>query len=269
MEKRINFMKQALCLIAILAFTACGDKNSGDDYSDTYYYLLYDGDSGNPHLDWSTKPTYLRLEFGEDIPKGSEWHLYCSDSWVNIGRTNGKVNSQSENIPITISDNKNSSDREAYIFLDVENGTPTIGSSEVTIHQYCIDSHLEMGVPVSFTTNRSKAESKTLTIEQIKVYQVMDVDWGDGSRNVLTKNDFYSTNNLSISHRYSSDDIYKVTLRFAPENNRNSFNFILRKNQGIDYVNYYYGNSVTVGIDDSQNVVVKFSDDNGFSVDQY
>lgn len=267
MEKRLFIMKQALCLIILFALTACGDKNSGDDYSDTYYNLLYDGDSGNPYVDWSTKSTILRLEFGEDIPKGAEWQIYCSEPWVKIGKTKGKVSSLNEDISISIADNKNSDDREAYIYLDVDHGTPSC--STVLIHQYGLESHLEMGRTVSFWTNRLWAESQTLTIDQIKVYQVMDVDWGDGSKTVLTKNDYYSTSDLSITHRYQSIDPYKVTLRFAPENGRISFSFILGRNQGIESVNYYDGGPVTIGIDNSKKIAVIYSDDSGFTVNQY
>ena len=267
MEKRLFIMKQALCLIVLFALTACGDKNSGDDYSDTYYELLYNGDTTNPYLDWSTKSTFLRLEFGEDIPKGSEWHIYCSEPWVKIGKTNGKVNSLNEEISISVADNNNSKDREAYIYLDVDHGTSS--SSTVIIHQYGLDSHLEMGRTVSFRTDRFWAESQSLTIDQIKVYQVMDVDWGDGSKTVLTKNDYYSTSNLSITHRYPTEGLYNVSLRFAPENGKISFSFILGRNQGIESVNYYDGGSVTKGIDSSKKVAVIYSDDSGFKVNQY
>lgn len=256
---------------SIFLFAACGSKEENAQDIDARYYLKFK-DSGDrkPYLDWDSSNNYLTLEFDEGIPKGTEWYLECDASWIKLRNTHGKVSSKSEHIPISIENNTNHEDREAYIYLDVPNGSPMSTTyTTITIHQYGFESLLDMGNDISFRTNRLLAETTTLTIEQIKVNQVMDIDWGDGNKDILTKNDYYSTSNLSISHQYNSTRTYDVKLRFAPENDRTSFSFILAKGQGIEKIYYYEGGQITVSIDNSKRVAVIYSDKGGYRVTQY
>lgn len=273
-----NIITLIICLlVSSYLFTACGgngsESNDGN-YSSSFYTLKYkDSGDNTPYIDWETShiSPFLTLEF-EDLPMGTEWYLECDASWIHLKKDHGKINSNTEIVPFTIDENYDYSDRKANIRLDVpnRNGYPiSTLYTTVTIHQYGFDSLLEMGRSISIRTNRSKSESAILTIEQLKVYRVMEVDWGDGNKDVLTKKDYYSTSNLSISHKYHSADSYNVKLCFAPENGKTSFSFILGKNQGIEKIDYYEYGDVSVGISDSKKVSVSYSDNSGFKVNQY
>ena len=278
-------MKKSLSVLSLLfglfvcvtVFSACGggDDDKNGSPSDTYgrsYFLTYKGEGYMKYVDWEnsrTKP-FLRLLFSEGIPKGSEWNLYCDEPWIKLRNKRGKVNFLFEDIYFTIEDNTNYEDREANIYLDVDNGIPTSSkSTTLIIHQYGYETHLDRGKTISFTTNRSISESSELSITSLKVDQIMDVDWGDGNKDVLTKNDYYSTSDLSISHEYSSNKTYTVKLRFAPENEKTSFSFIVRKKQGLEKVSYYSGGTQSVSIDNTKNVAILYSDKSGFDIRQY
>lgn len=265
-------------LMLMVLFVACGGDDDDGPQLESHYYLGYKSKGEQmAYLEWenSATTTYLRLDVDAGVPKGSEWYLECDASWIKLRNTHGKINPYKDNyyteqIPFTIEDNTNYEDREANIYLDVPNGYPiSTDYTTVTIHQYGLDTHLKWGKSVSFKTNRSKSESTTLTIEGIVVRQVMDIDWGDGSKDYLTKKEYQSTSNLSISHQYNSSGSFNVKLRFAPERDRTSFRFILAKGQGIETVDYYEGGSVSVRIDNTQKVSVTYSDSEGFIVNQY
>lgn len=275
MNKKLTILNLLFGLFVFATlFCACGDDKN-DTPSDVYdlsYYLTYKGETSMEYFDWENSRTmpFLRLEFNEGIPKGSEWNLYCDESWIKLRNTRGKVNSPSEDIFFTIEDNTNYKDREASIYLDVDNGIPTSSNyATVIIHQYGYETHLDRGQTISFTTNRSISESSELSITSLKVYQIMDVDWGDGNKDVLTKNDYYSTSDLSITHEYKTDKTYTVKLRFAPENGKTSFSFVVRRNQGLEEVSYYSGGFHSVSVNNTKSVAIIYSDNNGFDVKQY
>lgn len=268
----LHLMVTTMVAILSVGFSSCGSDDNDESNANSSYNLSYRGEVQTKYLDWADAMSpFLRLEFGEGIPNGTEWFLECDASWIKLRNTHGKVNSAHvEAIPFTIEDNTNYNDREAYIYLEVPGGNPlSTNYTTVTIHQYGYETHLSMGRSLSFRTNLSKAESTTLTVEKLAVYQLMDIDWGDGRKDILTKNDFYSTSNLSISHQYKSFGSYDVTLRFAPEHKRTAFSFFLAKGQGIEEFNYYDGRPISEGIDNSKRILVSYSDDNGFRVTQY
>ena len=275
MNKHFSVLRLAIGLLLTVQFvTACGGDNDNDSNgSNKSYRLIYKSENNNsPYLDWNTskKTFFLRLEFDEGIPKGSEWYLNCDESWVKLSSRQGKVNASYESITITIEDNTDYRDRVAHINLDVRNGIPSSNQyTTVTIHQLGYESHLNRGREMSLITNRSIATNSTLSINSIKVYQVMDVDWGDGSKNILTRNDYYSTSNLSISHTYNSNGTFTIKLRFAPDNDRTSFGFSLDKGHGVEAMKYYDKASVTTYIDNKKKVLVSYSDENGFNINQY
>lgn len=273
MKKWITYLSLIIGLfVTIGTLTACGGSEDDDyDISKAYYYLYYGVDNDlEPNVNWTVtydpNDPFLRLEFSESIPKGSDWYLECDASWVNLRNTHGRVSQTIERIPITIEDNTNYDDREAYIYLNVPDGKPMSTTyTTVTIRQYGYNTHLSRGKYVSFTTNRSKAESSRLTIENIRVGQIMEVDWGDGSKEIYTRKDPQS-GQLSISHEYKSNKNYTVKLRFAPNEDGLNFNFRLNKGQGIEQLDCHKGNSTPYDILNSQTVLVSYSENNGYNV---
>lgn len=225
----------ALGLLVSLVLVACSGNGDEDDYSNSSYSLSYNGEENTPYLDWenSMKTSWLRLEFDEGIPKGSQWNLYCYESWVKVQPTYGKVNSSSQYIPITIEDNTNYEDREAYIQLDVENGLPADANyTTVTIHQYGYEHYLEWGQIVSFDTDRTLANSNTMKLNIYHMENLVEVDWGDNSKEVYSTKDSYRT----LTHQYlSSAQTYRVKLRFGigRTNDAYSFTFYTDRNQGV------------------------------------
>ena len=273
MNKRLSILILSLGLfVAVLVITACGGDNDNDNPNISYRLIYKSENNNSPYLGWDTsKKTFLlRLEFDAGIPKGSEWYLNCDESWIKLSNKHGKVNAPYENVTITIEDNTNYKDRIAHINLDVNNGIPKSSQyTTVTIHQHGYETGLMSGRSMSFITNRSIADNSRVSIDAITVNQVMEVDWGDGNKNVLTKNDYYSTSNLSISHTYSSNGTFTVKLRFAPDDGITSFRFKLGKKQGIQAVKYYENANVTVNIDDQKDVYVSYNDYDGFNVKQF
>lgn len=266
-------------LLLTIIIVGCGGDDDKNDISNGTYDLTYRGETNMKYVEWETSEItpwlHLKLNFSEGIPKGSEWKLYCDESWIKLRNTRGKVNDRYEKIPFTIENNTNYEDREASIYLDVDNGIPT-SSKEATviIHQYGYETHLDWGKTISFTTNRSISESSELSITSLKVYQLMDVDWGDGNKDVLTRSDYYSSkSNLSITHEYKTNKTYTVKLRFAPEDLKTLhtyFSFEVSNNQGLEEVSYYSeGTQSVISIDNTQNVFITYSDNSGFKVKQY
>ena len=270
LKKLIPFLNLIISLlISTEILTACGSSDDGDDYdiSKAYYYLFYDDNIWiETEVDWSViYDQYLTLEFSESIPKGSEWYLECDASWVKLRNTHGRVSLTRERIPITIEDNANYDDREAYVYLNVPDGKPMSTTyTTVTIHQYGYNSHLSRGRSVSFTTNRSKSGSSRLTVENIRINQIMEVDWGDGSKEIFTRKDPQS-GKLSISHDYKSNKTYTVKLQFAPDENRLNFYFKLNKDQGVEKL-YSIDGGFEYKILNSQVILVSYSDNNGYDV---
>ncbi len=271
-----TFKVLLLFLMAQTVFVACGGDGDSDTQADKDYMLQFD--DGNDVFLWntSTKQVFLVLTFGEGIPTGSEWYLNCDVPWIKLRNTSGRIGEvRTERIPITIEDNLDYQDREANIYLDVPNGIPysSIFTTR-TILQKGLEFEFAFGKSISIVTNRSIAESPRLSINNIHMFDVMDIDWGDGDKNVLTKNDFYSTSNLSISHNYTFNETINVNLRFGFGSSANAngyFSFKLDKGQGIEEIIYEFDsftNSRNYYIDNTKNVYVSYSEANGFSVEQ-
>lgn len=259
-------------VLSAISFAACSSDDGGSSDNVTYR-LKYKGIDWYPHISWNGlwANAHLTLEFDDGIPKGSEWRLECDASWIKLRNNRGKVSTSVQNIPITIESNINYDDREGVIFLDVTNGIPvSSGTATVRIHQYGMEHYLSYGKSISFTTNRSDAESSELTIEKLSVLQVMEIDWGDGSKEYKTVVDYEAVSNLSVSHEYRSNKTYTVKLRFAPYEDSTLFGFRIRKNQGIGKFNYNYnGTSTSHPVDASKTTNVSYSDKSGFSISQY
>lgn len=274
MKRNITLLSIVLgSLVSAISFIACSSDDGDYSQDDVTYRLKYKGEDWYPHISWNGTwaHAYLNLEFDEGIPKGSEWRLECDANWIKLRNNRGKVNVSVDNIPITIENNLNYDDREAIIFLDVDNGIPvSSGTATVRIHQYGMEHYLSDGNSISFTTNRSEAESSKLTIENLSVRQVMEIDWGDGSKEFKTVLDYEAVSNLSISHEYKSNKVFTVKMRFAPYEGSTSYTFRIRKNQGIGKFNYFYqGTSTSHPVDASKTTNVSYSDKSGYSISQY
>lgn len=218
-----------------VGFVSCGKDNDNENKS-SYYYLNYERDQYYVQLGWntSTNTSYLSLKFDEGIPKGSEWHLTCDETWVKPRNSRGKVNFQSENVPITIEDNTHYEDREAHIYLDVDNGLPfTSSTSTVTICQYGYEYYLNHGPEFSFDTDRSLANDNPLELKIDHLDNVVEIDWGDGTKEVYNEKESYQ----SLNHQYSSSTkTYRVKLRFSAWDSyggSSSFYLIIGAEQGI------------------------------------
>ena len=264
MKKMIFVLSLTLGLFVSVGLTACGGSGDDNDYSNSSYYLSYKGEEQTPYLDWenSMKTSWLRLEFDEGIPKGSEWNLYCGESWVKIRNTNGKVNSSSENIQVTIEDNTNYEDREAYIYLDVENGLPLSSDyTTVTIHQYGYNQYLDYGQELSFDTERSLANSNNMKLNISRMDNVVEVDWGDNTKEVFNTKQSYRT----LTHQYASSiQTYRVKLRFGTgyvDNTANCyFSFYTDRNQGVTKFYDRNGRSLSSYSDSSAPKYVTYKD---------
>lgn len=278
--KTITFLKITLLFSFVaIAVSACSKKDKEEEPQyDSYYYLSYIGSedkTNSANLNWDSENEYsnLYLEFDRGIPEGSDWYLECDKSWVELTNTHGRVASGGEDlISVKIGDNTSYEDREAHINLDVPEGIPSSTyQTTVTIHQYGYESHLKRGKTVSFTTNRSKAKSSKLTIGYMKIREMVEIIWGDGNSNIITKKDKkYQTNNgYEISHDYSSSGSFKVKIRFAPEVYANSlyFHCQIGNDEGIEEVET---DSHLISFNnDSKKVSITYSQDNGFDVHQY
>lgn len=271
MNNRLSILSLILGLfVCVTVLSACGGNGDSDTQADKDYMLRIEDD--NDEFRWNTQHAYLVLTFGKGIPTGSEWYLNCDVPWLKLRNTSGRIGKvRTERIPITIEENLDYQDRKASIYLDVPNGIPY--SSDFTTRiflQRGIEFEFDFFKSISIVTNRSIAESSNLTINKINMFDVMDIDWGDGVKNILTKNDSYSTSNLSISHNYAFNNTIKVNLRFAFGTNSNGdkhFSFRLDKGQGIEEIIYEFGSS-TYYIDNTKNVYISYSSANGFRVVQ-
>jgi len=278
MKKHRIFKILLLVLMTQTIFVACGGDSDSDSQADKDYMLQFD--DGNDVFLWntSTKQVFLVLTFGEGIPTGSEWYLNCDVPWIKLRNTSGRIGKvRTERIPITIEDNLEYQDREANIYLDIPNGIPYSSIfTTCTLLQKGLEFEFAFGRSISIVTNRSIAESSRLSINNIHMFNVMDVDWGDGDKNVLTKNDSYSTSNLSTSHNYTFNETINVNLRFGfgsstTEDEKGYFSFKLEKGQGIEEIIYEFDsftNNRIYYIDNTKNVYVSYSKANGFSIEQ-
>lgn len=237
MKKSYLILSHISLLMSVTSFIACSsDSDDGSNTKNSYYNLRYKGETDYVRLGWdnSMDISYLKLEFEEGIPKGSEWYLTCDESWVILRNTRGKVNLKSESVPITIEDNTNYKDRESHIYLEVDNGIPFSSSNTtVTIYQFGYEHYLSHGPSISFDTDRSLAVSNHLMLKFYSLDEMVEIDWGDGTKEVYNKKDSYNT----INHQYSSTtNTYRVKLRFSAWNSdgdSSSFNFVTSSEQGI------------------------------------
>ena len=273
MKRNVTLFSIALGLIvSAISFIACSSDEGGSSQDNVTYRLKYKGEDWYPHISWNGlwAHAHLTLEFDNGIPKGSEWRLECDANWIKLRNTRGKVSTSVQSIPITIESNINYDDREAVIYLDVDNGIPvSTGTATVRIHQYGMEHYLSDGKSISFTTNRSDAESSELTIDKLLILQVMEIDWGDGSKEFKTVTDSEAVSNLSISHEYKSNKVFTVKMRFAPFENSTIFSFRIRKNQGIGKFSYsHQGTSTFHPLDASKTTNVSYSDKSGYSISQ-
>ena len=257
--------------VCVITFGACGGDGNEQDYSNSAYYLSYMGEEQAPYLDWdnSMKTSWLRLQFEEGIPKGAEWNLYCGESWVKIRNTNGKVNAYSENIPVTIEDNTNYEDREASIYLDVDNGIPASSKyTTVVIHQYGYEFYLDCGNEISFDTDRSMAVGSTLELNIQSMDNVVEIDWGDNQKDVFNENESYS----KLRHEYSStSSTIRVKIRFGAKIKDGTaisvFSFFTNADQGITTFYDRNGNALQTFFNSATIKYVKYKD-NKFTFDQ-
>lgn len=226
-----------LSLIVSIGLIACSRDNGNTDNSDTNYRLSFRGEDNAPRFEWQNNLAicYLRLDFGKDIPKGSEWYLDVDEPWVKVRNTYGKVNGNYEHIPLTIEDNTNYTDRVAHIYLNVQNGLPYSSDfTTVTILQYGYETYFDCGAELSFDTDRSQAIDNLLKLNMTYIDNIVEVDWGDGIIEVFNK---YDSIRL-ISHNYSSSTkTYHVKLRFGSDISSGSaicrFSFNINSGQGI------------------------------------
>lgn len=210
-------------LVSVFAFAACskddgedGDKSFSMDYSGKGHEVIWDWDEYGHGL--------LRLEFGLGIPVGSEWYIEGVQPWTKLSMTHDKVPDARSKmgdgpwknyviIEIPKEKNENYEDRTANLQLKVPNGAYSYSSNltTVSILQYGYEHYLSGGPHVTFITNRGKSTGRNLVINDISIPQIMEIDWGDGTKEVIK--DYINTG--SISHFYSSwSDIY-ILLKFV------------------------------------------------------
>lgn len=290
MNKKISYLLSlALYLLAFTTVLVSCSKDGNDEPELSSYYSLNYKDEGvhMAYFNWENSSTapYLKLQFDEGIPQGADWFLECNESWVKIDYPRGRVNGSWETVRFSVEDNTDYDDREAHIYLNIPEGNP--GSTDqayVTLHQYGYESHLSSGRSFSFTTNRSKSETSVLTIDRMKIYDaedIVEIVWGDGSRNIITNKDkqYYTgmsssgdlrARDYSISHTYSTNDSFNVKIRFAPDNlGKLSFYCHVDEDQGVELVEYYDNGGKVVYTDESKDTTISYSDTNGFNVHQY
>lgn len=274
MKKSTIFVLWCL-LVSIFALTACGSKDV-DTKSKKYSLAFNDMGARMITLDWDGENHYggyyLYLNFDEGVPNGTDWFLGCDQSWVEFLNAQGRVSMKSELVPFTFKNNENYDDREAHIYLNVPDGDPESSlESTVTVHQYGYEYYLGQGKTIWFKTNRSNATSPRLTINDISVNEIVEINWGDGSSDVITKLDkqYYTGHGHTISHAYSVSDTYKVKIRFAPEysNNNTSIKFSISKGHGVEWA--AQGNQEKWLNNDSKNISISYSENFGFDAHEY
>jgi len=267
MKKIVLMLSLLMGSVVIMAISACSSDNDDEGNGDKSYYLTY-GSFGmhSAYLDWD--PHYhlgvsLTLEFGEGIPFGSRWSLECDQPWLKIHNSYGEVHTgRMDGTSLTVEENNNYDDRVANITLNVTNGTiNSYNDAKVTISQYGYEHYLSSGHYFSFETNRSKATNTILEIFNISSEQVMEINWGDGTTNVI--NDIQTD---KTSHHYNSNGTYTVKLRIARGRTLDRFNFVIRRNQGVEFID---NGSTSQAVDPSKNIDVSYKDDSGYSIRQY
>ena len=280
--KTITFFKVTLCFFFIvIVASACSkkDKDEPPQYNSNYYLSSYvkgvrkNSVILNYDLYYDYSPS-LKLEFDRGIPEGSDWYLECNKSWVELTNTHGRVRSgDSEVISTNIGNNHNYEDREAHIYLNVPKGIPSSTyESTVTIHQYGYESHLNKGKSFSFTTNRSEAKSSKLSINNLDVQEIVEINWGDGNSDLITRMDKqkYTDGGVgcTISHSYQSNGSFKVKIRFAPSIASEVLRFRCQigEGQGVEEVEYDSGR--TVFHNNSLRVSISYYQEKGFDVQQ-
>ena len=212
---------------------------------------------------------HITLEFEEGIPTGSIWRLNCDADWVNLERIYGKKAANilyHENILFNLTDNTNYEDREAHIYLEVENGLPVSGNrTTVNIHQYGYEHYFNLGPEISFETNRSQAKDNLLKLNITNMNNVVEIDWGDSNKEVYNINDSYHL----VSHAYSSSsNTYLVKLRFGGEPNNCSFSFYTNADQGISTFYNRQGSRLKWFANNASKKWISYKDYN-FTIDAY
>ena len=264
-------------LMILFAFTACS-RNDDDNKSKKYQISL----NYNADLSWQAKyyewdaESYnngtIYLFFDEGIPKGADWILECDQPWVQISNKRGRVSDRVDMIPFTVKNNEDYDERKAHIYLNVPEGIPESSwSTSVTIIQNGYSHYLGSGGKITVKINGSKAKSSRLTIENIYVDEIVEINWGDGTSDVLNNMDrlHYTGSGHTISHTYSANDTYNVIFRFARNyrNNGMYFRCNILKGQGVEMVTCGY-DEISVN-SDAQNVSIALSDNFGFTVKKY
>lgn len=257
----------------VLCVTSCSksEKNVSSKYSLAFNdmgvrMITYDWDGENNYVG------HLYLNFDEGVPRGADWFLGCDQPWVEFLNAQGRVSMKSELVSFTFKNNESYDNREAHIYLNVPEGDPESSlESTVTVYQYGYNYYLDQGKTILLKTNRSKATSSRFTINDIKVNEIVEINWGDGSSDVITKNDkqYYTGQGHTISHAYSVNDSYKVKIRFAPEysNNNTSIKFSISKGQGVEWA--AYGNQEKWLNNESKKISISYSENFGFDAREY
>ena len=233
-----------LSIASCVLLSACdNDDDKGIRDDDLLYQLDYKNGpevtewNNSPYVDWNNSmiSSFLTMEFGDGIPKGADWYLECDESWIKL-RNHGQIRLTYETIPITIEDNTSYNNREAHIYLSVPEGIPMSSShTTIKIHQYGYEWYFEHGKEISFVTDRSQAKDNTLIIEVSDMDDVVEIDWGDDSKEVFNEKESYQ----SLSHQYSNNSqSYQVKLRFGGRLKSStevtcSFSFSTERDQGI------------------------------------
>ncbi len=209
------------CLFAVLMLSltsqSCGKDNNEDSASKEYSLEFY-GSHVERYRDYNWQvesPIGIKLRFGEGIPKNSEWTLESDEPWVRFSNSEGKVSDKSEYLTLTLKDNNSYEEREAHITLKVPNGLyDALYQTTLTLYQHGYEYSLESGEEFTVVTNRAKANNSYFKVDIQYPLSLMDIDWGDGSRHVLTQSDFHSSS-LTLSHYYSLKSTYRIRIRFA------------------------------------------------------
>ncbi len=273
MKKPTIFVLWCL-LVSIFALTACGSKDV-DNKSKKYSLAFNDLEEHWAYIEWDGEQyisNSLYLKFDEGVPEGAEWYLECDEPWVEIVNKHGRVSARWESIPIKIKNNEDYDNREAHIYLNVPEGSPESSfETTATVCQNGYSYYLDKGETIWFKTNRSNATSQRLTINDISVNEIVEINWGDGSSDVITKLDkqYYTGHGHTISHAYSVSDTYKVKVRFAPEysNYNTSIKFSISKGQGVEWAAYGYQEKWLNN--DSKNISISYSENYGFDAHEY
>ena len=229
---------------ATMLFCMCG---SDEETLEAEYDLRFEkNDMQDFFVDWNhDRQIFLKLRFDEGIPKGTDWYLECNAPWVKFPNVHSRVYANEQGIDFRVEENNSYEDRDAFIYLDCAKGMPRYGapsSATVNIHQYGFEYYLSSGHWVTFITDRSQAKNSILQIRIDPGFYLMDIDWGDGNKDILRRQDYYSLKG-TIMHEYHGTSKYQVKLRFVTENypyyNNDEITFYISEGQSIDKLNCY------------------------------